>query len=486
MTTASILYIGPGGGVTIGALVVILLGGVVLMAVGFIVWLRLKRFFRGEGKAKRSAKVFTQFIALLAVLAVFGWMSKHRAKGERDFGWANGFVDGLSGFPDAFKQSVKEVQKLPQTYVSTPSDFVPLNLLEEDVLTLTAYSNEEEGRQIAVRNLRNGEELHRWVLPDTLGPLKPHWRVHHPLLLKDNSVVSFITNRSPLFRLDAASNVMWRQDSLSFHHAINPAANGDLWVCAMRWERGGRHIAYRGRYSMGGKTVQFLDNSVARIDPETGYILEVHSMVEVLKNNGLDHLILRSGDAQDPLHLNDVEPALTNTAHFLEGDLFLSFRNLQCVLQFRPATGEVLRVIDGPLAAQHDVDIVNDSTLAIFNNNAQENMGVYTNTAHNYPTSKDQVELAQYHSEITLFDLSSGEFLPVLPGLMGSEDIMTFSEGLQEALPGDRWFLEEQNSGVLWVVGPEGVLYRGVHEAHHAGHHHLPNWTRVLDTFPAE
>ena len=354
------------------------------------------------------------------------------------------------------------------------------------MLTLTAYSNEKEGRHIAVRNLRNNEELHRWVLPDTLGPIKPHWRVHHPLLLEDTSVVSFITNRSPLFRLDAASRMVWRQDSLSFHHAINADANGDLWACTMRWERGGRHIAYRGRYLMGDKTVQFLDNSVARIDPKTGHILEVHSMAEVLQNNGLDHLILRSGDAQDPLHLNDVEPALTTTDHFEQGDLFLSFRNLQCVLQFRPATGKVVRVIDGPLAAQHDVDIVNDSTLAIFNNNAQENMGVYTNKAHTYPTSKDQVELAQYHSEVTLFDLSSGTFEPLLRDLMKTEGIMTFSEGLQEALPGDRWFLEEQNSGLLWVVGPEGVLYRGVHEAHHLGHHHLPNWTRVLDAFPVE
>jgi len=305
-------------------------------------------------------------------------------------------------------------------------------------------------------------------------------------LLGDKSLVSFITNRSPLFRLDSASNVMWRQDSLSFHHAINRDANGDLWACTMRWERGGRHIAYRGRYTMGEKTVHFLDNSVARIDPATGHILEVHSMVEVLKSNGLDHLVLRSGDPQDPLHLNDVEPALTTSAHFQQGDLFLSFRNLLCVLQFRPTTGEVIRVIGGPLASQHDVDILNDSTLVIFNNNTQENMGEYTNKQDKYPTSKDEVALAHYHSEITLFDLGSGAFTPLFRDAMTEEGIMTLSEGLQEALPGGRWFLEEQNSGVLWVIGPEGVEYRGVHASHHAGHHHLPNWTRVLDAFPSE
>ena len=484
MTSGWLAYIGPGGGVTVGALLVIFIGGLVLFALGFIVWLRIKRFLRGQGKAQWGLKLLTQAMALLAVLSVFGWMAQHRAKKDRDFGGFNGVVEALSGFPDQFQRSVEEVQTLPQTFVPTPADFTPVNRLEEDVLTLTVYSNDADGRTMAVRNLRDGEVLHSWTLPDTLGPLKPHWRAHHPILLEDKSVVSFITNRSPLFRLDSASNVVWRQDSLSFHHAINRAADGSLWVCTMRWERGGRHIAYRGRYRMGDRTVHFLDNSVARIDPETGHILEVHSMAEVLRDNGLDHLILRSGDAQDPLHLNDVEPVLRGSDHMEVGDLFLSFRNLQCVLHFRPTTGEVVRVIDGPLAAQHDVDIVDDSTLVIFNNNVQENNGVYTNKADKYPVSKDQVELAHYHSQITRVDLATGRFTPLFTELMAEQGIMTASEGLQEALPHGRWFLEEQNSGELWVVGPEGVLYHDVHAAHHDGHHHLPNWTRVLPAFP--
>ena len=477
-------YIGPGGGVTVGALLVILIGGLVLFALGFILWLRIKRFLRGQGKAKWGLKLLTQAVALLAVLSAFGWMAKHRAKKDRDFGAFNEVVELLSGFPDQFSQSVDEVQTLPQTFVPTPAEFSPVNRLEEDILTLTAFSDAQDGRTIAVRNLRDGQELHRWTIPSEIGPLKPHWRIHHPLLLEDKSVVSFITNRTPLFRLDSASNVMWRQDSLSFHHAVNRGLNGDLWVCTMRWEKGGRYIGYRGRYRMGGKTVNFLDNSVARIDPKTGHIREVISMVEMLRDNGLDHLVLRSGDPQDPLHLNDVQPALIASDHMEEGDLFLSFRNLQCVIQFRPATGEVIRVIDGPLAAQHDVDIVDGQTLVIFNNNVQENIGKYTPGGYGYPVSKEQVELAHYHSQITFYDLASGSFTPLYPELMAEQGIMTSSEGLQEALPEGQWFLEEQNSGELWVVGPEGVLYHDVHAAHHDGHHHLPNWTRVLPAFP--
>ena len=428
----------------------------------------------------RLPLLMAQLVVVLALLSAYGWAVKHRTKGDLNLGWANPMVDQLSGFPDLFKKSVKEAQTLPQTFVPTLSDFAPVNRLEQDVLALTAYSNEDGGRNIDLRNLRNDDLLHRWVVPTDDIPVKPHWRIHHPLLLPDSSVISFITNRTPLFRLDVSSNLMWRQDSLSFHHAINVDAQGDLWACVQQWERGGRHIGYRGRYLMAGKTVHFLDNSIAKIDPETGHILYTKSCADILRENGLEHLILRSGDPQDPMHLNDVEPALYSGPHFEEGDVFLSFRNLQAVLHFRPATGEVLRVIDGPLAAQHDVDILDPHTLAIFNNATQENVGKYTSGAHKYPVSKDQVELKHWHSRIERYDLASDSFTPLWPELMGQEDIMTFSEGLQEFLPDGSAFLEEQNSGILWVVGDDGVLYKDVHRSHHPGHHHLPNWTRII------
>jgi len=141
-------------------------------------------------------------------------------------------------------------------------------------------------------------------------------------------------------------------------------------------------------------------------------------------------------------------------------------------------------VIDGPLAAQHDVDILDESTLAIFNNATQENVGKYTSGAHKYPVSKDQVELKHWYSRVERCDLASNTFTPLWEDLMREQEFMTFSEGLQEFLPDGSAFLEEQNTGILWVVGDSGVLYRDVHRSHHDGHHHLPNWTRIIPSFP--
>jgi len=57
MSMGPLAYIGPGGGVTLGALVVIFIGGIVLLAFGFIIWLRVKRFLRGDGKGKWGLKL---------------------------------------------------------------------------------------------------------------------------------------------------------------------------------------------------------------------------------------------------------------------------------------------------------------------------------------------------------------------------------------------------------------------------------------------
>lgn len=447
-------------------------------------WVEFPALFLHLCWVKKIPLIAAQCVLFLALLSGFGWVVKNRLMEGHDYGWMNGWIEGMAGFPDLFRASVKEVKALPQTFVSTPKGFENVNRLPFDVWALSPYSNDEQGRNIDLWNLRTREVRHRWKIDKNVIPLESHWRVHNPLLMADSSVVAFVTNRSPLFRLNKNSELLWRQDSLSFHHSINLDADGMIWACVQQWERGGRHIGYRGRYTMGGKTVNFLDNSIAQIEPNSGHIRSVTSCLDILKNNGLEHLILRSGDAQDPMHLNDIEPALYSGEFFETGDLFLSFRNLQAVLHYRPRTGEVLRVIDGPLAAQHDVDIVDDHTLAIFNNAVHENSGVYTSSAHKYPVSKDQVELKRWYSRIECYDFETEAFRPLWEETMAQEDIITFSEGLQEFLPDGSAFIEEQNSGILWVISDEGVLYKDVLYSHHEGHHHLPNWTRIIPSTP--
>ena len=57
---------------------------------------------------------------------------------------------------------------------------------------------------------------------------------------------------------------------------------------------------------------------------------------------------------------------------------------------------------------------------------------------------------------------------------------MTFSEGLQEFLPGGDVLRGRTKLRRPLGVGEEGILYKDVMPSHHEGHHHLPNWTRII------
>ena len=52
-----------------------------------------------------------------------------------------------------------------------------------------------------------------------------------------------------------------------------------------------------------------------------------------------------------------------------KGDLFLSIRNLSAIIHYRPKTNKVINYIVGPFIQQHDVDIISDKEISIFNNN---------------------------------------------------------------------------------------------------------------------
>ena len=187
----------------------------------------------------RIALALAQAIVAIALLSGFGWVVKHRTKGDLNLGVANAWVDGLSGFrPLSAKRGSRP--NLASDVCSHARRLVTHQPLDEDVWALTAHSNEQSGRTFRLQNLRDGQVEHTWRTPESMA-FKPHWRAHNPLMLEDRSLVSFVTNRSPLFRLDSTSALVWRQDSLSFHHAMNLDADGMLWVCAQQWEQGGRH-----------------------------------------------------------------------------------------------------------------------------------------------------------------------------------------------------------------------------------------------------
>ena len=67
--------------------------------------------------------------------------------------------------------------------------------------------------------------------------------------------------------------------------------------------------------------------------------------------------------------MNDIQPVETNSKYWKKGDVFLSMPHLALVVLYRPNENKVIWYKQGPWLHQHDVDIINETTIGIYNNN---------------------------------------------------------------------------------------------------------------------
>lgn len=424
---------------------------------------------------QKVIKYFATTVIILFILSIFGWTVKHITKGDKQYSsFIAEPIKALIDFPDMFKQLVKEVKKLPDTFVKTPHDLNAFNNLETDVNALITYSTSDSKRTIELRNLKNDESLYRWKVDN---PNNPQSRIMDPLLLPNKEIVYSYNGVTGLIKIDSLGNQMWKQPKMAHHHSLNLDSAGNIWACSYKKENGA-FIIYKGKYGIGDHTYNFIDNTICHLDANTGEILFHKSIADILIENDLEHLILKSNNAEDPFHLNDVEPALTTTKNFEEGDLFLSFRNASCLMHYRPNTNKVIEIIEGPFYSQHDIDILSDSTISLFNNNSHT---LKQQTAKSWRIANDQKDYGTYYSNVIGYNLNTKEFFDIAKKAFRDNSIFTYTEGKAEQLPDGSIFIEEQNSGLIWVLKGDEAIYKGVYKSQHEGYHHLPNWTRIIN-----
>ena len=200
-------------------------------------------------------------------------------------------------------------------------------------------------------------------------------------------------------------------------------------------------------------------------------------MILSCRENNIEELINKASLSTDPFHLNDVEPVLDeNSEYYEKGDVFLSFRHMSCIVQFRPSTDKVIRVLQGPFSFQHDVDILSENRIAILNNN--------TITSHNinkfeFKPINHSIQRKIAHSNVLIYNFDSSSFEAVYEDVFIKNNIYTEAEGLYEFLDNGDLFFEEQGSGILWVLNEKGVVLKTTLKSDKKGYHYLPNWTSV-------
>ena len=415
-------------------------------------------------------KTFSLIVIFLFTLSIFGWIAVHISTGDKKFGFLTEPVKFMYSFPDLFSQSIEEVKTLPKTFVPTPEDFKSINNLDSDFIILSTYSDTSDSRSIVLFNLKNDSVLHKWTVDN---PYMEHIRIINPLVFPEKSLVYSFDGVSGIRRIDSLKNIIWKQDSVYAHHSMNLDSNGDIWICS--WEP--VHYA-TGVYKLNRKSIFFKDDYITKVDAETGRILYHNSITKILTENNLSNYLIKSANISDPLHINDIEPALKSTHYYKEGDLFISAKNPSFIMHYRPSTNKVMDILEGPFVSQHDVDFLNDSTLVIFNNNYYT---VFSDDSKPPPKDSSRLEIAgDFYSNIVRYDFGNDSLSFIGDSVFRANKIFTYTEGLMEFTDPSTYFVEEQNTGLIWIIKDDSILYKNVLKSQHEGYHHLPNWNRVI------
>ena len=202
--------------------------------------------------------------------------------------------------------------------------------------------------RIELMDLNRGTIVHVWRLDRR--------RFMPFYILPDGSLVG--NSGDFLLRMDVCSNVEW-QKRLKVHHSIEMDADGNFWA-PLRVEPS----------TVSGASSKFKDDELIQFSP-SGELLSRISLSDVLVRGGYRYLLYAMiHHKYDPLHVNDVQPVLQDGLFWQRGDLFVSMRTNSVVFLYRPTTDDVVWLQSGPWLHQHDVDIVSESEISVFSNNA--------------------------------------------------------------------------------------------------------------------
>ena len=169
----------------------------------------------------------------------------------------------------------------------------------------------------------------------------------------------------------------------------------------------------------------------------------------------------------DPIHLNDIQPVNFDGDFWKKGDIFLSLRHQSMVLLYRPSTNEIIWKGTGKFFHQHDIDILDNHRISIFNNN-----------------SKDFVDgdVVDGNNEVIIYDFKTNEYSFYLKDSLIENDVRTITEGRSEILTNGDLFVEESNYGRTLYFNADGSLrWTHVNRAND-GNVYRVGWSRILYT----
>ena len=131
------------------------------------------------------------------------------------------------------------------------------------------------------------------------------------------------------------------------------------------------------------------------------------------------------------------------------------------IIHFRPSTDKIINLIHGPFFNQHDVDIVNDEEISIFNNNKK---------LHGVD-----------HTEIIIYNFKEKKFRKHLNRELKVENVKTPYEGVHKITPKFETFVESNVDGrILYFDENKKLKWQFVNNNNPSRFIYAINWSRIL------
>ena len=352
---------------------------------------------------------------------------------------------------------------------------------EETYLLLSRYDGDLKEGVVELVDLTNFEILHTWNpdidafndLVEQVDEFKYLNRddnnsrhiLRHPKLTKDGGLLS-VLDYAPIRKIDACSNLIFQISHNQFHHSIETDIDGNIWVPTHIYPQS--LPAKKVGRDLHGPDGGYWDDGVAKLSPE-GEILFEKSVSQILIDNGLEYLLFGHGTAyeEDPIHLNDIQPINIDGEYWKKGDVFLSLRSQSMVLLYRPLTNKIIWKLVGPFFRQHDIDILDNTRISVFNNNFKSF------------ASGNEVD---GKSEVIIFDFATGEYSRYLEDSLINHEVQTIIQGRSEIMPNNDLFIEETESSRGLYFNADGSLrWTHVNRAND-GNVYRVGWSRILYT----
>lgn len=429
--------------------------------------------------ARIEVWVVLALLLLGALLGVgFGWAV---LQGERDTGrypLISRTALAIAEIPDTAKRMVgKDTQLLvysDRPFVGKPTGWsFPSGAMTgpDGYLLLSRYDGTAHRHRVELISLPDMRTRYDWTFDvgtllrgahvspfaDSENWNDAHFRQIHPLLLANGDLI-LKDHYSPLFRVNACGAPRWMIDRQVFHHSTEADAEGNVWVPTLA-----------ERQSLKRVKKSFREDMLTQVSPD-GRILRNVSVPQLLIRNGkTDWLFANGMYNDDPTHLNDIEPVLADGPYWKKGDVFVSLRNVSTILLYRPSTGRIVWMQRGPWLSQHDVDVLDDHRISVYDNRAQD---------------RGALAFVDGNSHIMIHDFATGrtQVDPVTEPLMKAQTIRTLSAGLYARLPDGSSLVEDVTDARLLIVRPDGrIAAEYVNRADDGEVYHL-GWSRYIDT----